>query len=244
MKNFERDNSLDLIKWIALITMIIDHSWYILPSELQETFRWMRTIGRLAFPLFCLAIAANVHRQPTGYARGWRYLSGIFLFALISQQSYSRFFEGNYLNILFTLGLGLVIAQAAYHRTAVLIAAGVTALAIAAVYRPILSYGLAGVLLPVVLLAALQAREFETRIAIWSLAALVAAVANASASVLLLRDLPPAAQAGISAAALAPLFGLALLQARVRTVTPVGTWMYPVYPIHLLLLSSLSIAWA
>lgn len=222
--------------------MIVDHSWYILPAELQEPLRWMRTIGRLAFPLFCIAIAANVYRQPIGYS-GWKYLGGIFLFALISQQPYSRFFGGVYLNILFTLGLGLVITQAIHHRSPSLIFAGIVALAIAAAYRPILSFGLAGVLLPAVLLIALHARELETKIVAWSLASLVAAVANAGANVLILGDLPPAAQAGISAAALAPLFGLFLLQARIRTVTPVGVWMYPVYPIHLLLLSSLSIAW-
>lgn len=242
MKNFERDSSLDLIKWIALITMIVDHSWYILPVELQEPLRWMRTIGRLAFPLFCIAIAANVYRQPLGYSGGWKYLGGIFLFSLISQQPYSRFFEGNYLNIFFTLGLGLVITQAIHHRTPLLISAGIVALAIAAAYRPILSFGLAGVLLPAALLTALHAREREAKIATWSLAALVAAVANAGASVLIFGDLPSAAQAGISAAALAPLLGLYLLQARIREVIPVGTWMYPVYPIHLLLLSSLSIA--
>lgn len=244
MKNFERNNSLDLIKWIALVTMIVDHAWYVLPSELQEPFRWMRTFGRFAFPLFCLAIAVNVSRQSTGYTGGWKYLGGILLFALISQQPYSRFFEGNYLNILFTLGLGLVITQAFHHRTPSLFAAGIVALAIAAAYRPILSFGLAGVLLPVGLLAALQARELETRIATWSLAALIAAVANAGAGVLILRDLPPAAQVGISAAALAPLLGLALLHVRIRSIKPVSTWMYPIYPIHLLLLSSLSIAWA
>ncbi|HEJ1237152.1 TraX family protein [Pseudomonas aeruginosa] len=244
MNNLERNNSLDLIKWVALLSMIIDHAWYVTPSELQEPLRWMRTIGRLAFPLFCLAIAANVYRQPTGYTGGWRYLGGILLFALISQQPYSRFFEENYLNILFTLGLGLVITQAIHHRSPSLICAGIAALAIASAYRPILSFGLAGVLLPAALLTALHARELETKIVTWPLAALVAAVANAGANVLILGDLPPAAQAGISAAALAPLFGLLLMQAHIRTVTPVGVWMYPVYPIHLLLLSSLSIAWS
>ncbi|EIK54727.1 TraX family protein [Stutzerimonas stutzeri TS44] len=243
MKNFERDSSLDLIKWIALITMIIDHSWYILPVELQELLRGMRTIGRLAFPLFCLSIAANVYRQPIGYSGGWKYFGGIFLFALISQHPYSRFFEGNYLNILFTLCLGLVITQAAHHRTPALITAGISALVIAAVYRPILGYGLAGVVLPVALLAALQAREFETQVITWSAAALLAVLANTGAGILLLPDLPARAQAGICVAALAPLAGLALLQLRVRSIWPVSTWMYPVYPIHLLLLSSLSLAW-
>ena len=65
----------------------------------------------------------------------------------------------------------------------------------------------------------------------------------AGAGILLLPDLPAKALAGISVAALAPLLGLALLQARVRSIKPVGKWMYPIYPIHLLLLSSLSLAW-
>lgn len=244
MKNFERDNSIDLIKWIALITMIIDHSWYILTPDLQEPFRWMRTIGRIAFPLFCLAVAANVYRQPIGYSGRLKYLGGILLFALISQQPYSRFFESNYLNILFTLGLGLVIAQAVHHRTPSLITAGVVALAIATAYRPILSYGLAGVLLPAVLLAALQTRVIDTRIITWSLAALIAVLANTGAGILLLPDLQARALASICAAALAPLLGLALLQVRVQSIMPVGTWMYPIYPTHMLLLSSLSLTWA
>ncbi|AEA82547.1 TraX family protein [Stutzerimonas stutzeri DSM 4166] len=173
-----------------------------------------------------------------------KYLGGILLFALISQQPYSRFFESNYLNILFTLGLGLVIAQAVHHRTPSLITAGVVALAVATAYRPILSYGLAGVLLPAVLLAALQARVIETRIVTWSTAALIAVLANTGAGIMLLPDLPARALASISAAALAPLLGLALLQFRLRSIRPVGTWMYPIYPIHMLLLNSLSITWA
>lgn len=144
--------------------MIIDHSWYILTPNLQEPFRSIRNIGRLALPLFCLAIAANVYRQPIGYSGGLEYLGGILLFALISQHPYSKFFESNHLKILFTLGLGLVVVQALNHRTPELITAGVVALAVATAYRPVLSYGLAGVLLPTKLLAALQARVIETKI--------------------------------------------------------------------------------
>jgi hypothetical protein len=242
MKNFERDNSLDLVKWIALLAMIIDHIWFLLPAETQEITRWMRVFGRLAFPLFSLAIATNVTRQPAGYPGGWKYLGGLLLFALLSQWSYSSYFENGRLNILFTLVLGLVVAQAAHHRMPRLIAAGVVALVIALTYRPLLSYGMTGVLLPGALLFALQARRPETMVASWSIAALLAATANAGGSILLLSDLSDGDQAAIATAALAPVFGLALLRIQVRPLRPVGTWMYPLYPIHLLLLSSLSIA--
>lgn len=46
--------SLDLIKWLAMLTMIIDHLRLVW-SELSTPF----IPGWLAFPLFCVAIAAQ-----------------------------------------------------------------------------------------------------------------------------------------------------------------------------------------
>ncbi|WP_449106297.1 TraX family protein [Pseudomonas mohnii] len=243
MKNFERDNSLDLVKWIALLTMIIDHTWFVLPTEIQENMYWMRIIGRFAYPLFCLAIAANVARQPVGDSDGWKYMGGIFLFAMLSQWPYSRFFDNGNLNIFFTLALGLLIAQAAHHRTLRLIAGGFLALALAIAYRPALGYGVTGVLLPVALMFALKAQGLESRIAGWSLAALLAVLANGGLQILLLSDQQFSDQTVIAVAAIAPQLGLLLLQVRVRPLRPVGSWLYPLYPIHLMILKSLSIAW-
>lgn len=84
----------------------------------------MRVVGRLAFPLFCLTIATNVVRQPVRYPDGCKYLGGILLFAMLSQWLYSRYFDNGYLNILFVLALGLLIAQAVHHRTPRLVASG------------------------------------------------------------------------------------------------------------------------
>ena len=242
MKNFERDNSLDLVKWIALLTMIIDHTWFVLPNEIQETMWWMRIIGRFAYPLFCLAIAANVVRQPISCPVELKYLSGILLFTILSQWPYSRYFDNGHLNILFVIALGLVIAQAMHHRTPGLILCGILALMTTIALRPVLSYGVTGVLLPTALVIALQARKLEIKIVSWSLSALLAAIANVGSSILLLPDLPTMDHAVITAAALAPAIGLALLQIQVRPLQPVEKWLYPAYPIHLLLLSSLSIA--
>ena len=61
----ERDHALDWIKWLALVAMVLDHMW-------QDPGYGLRVAGRLAFPLFCLAIAANVARQPAGYPVGIR----------------------------------------------------------------------------------------------------------------------------------------------------------------------------
>ena len=53
-----RDPALDLIKWLALVCMVLDHLHGVLPPTLHEYSGWLKVSGRLAFPLFCLAIAA------------------------------------------------------------------------------------------------------------------------------------------------------------------------------------------
>ena len=53
-----RSSSLDLIKWLAMLTMVIDHLRLVWP-EISNLF----IPGRLSFPLFCVAIAANVARS-------------------------------------------------------------------------------------------------------------------------------------------------------------------------------------
>jgi len=129
-----------------------------------------------------------------------------------------------------------------HHRTPVLILCGILALMTTIALRPVLSYGVAGVVLPAALIIALQTRELEIKIVSWSLSALLAAIANVGSSIFLLPDLPAIDHAVITAAALAPVLGLTLLQIQVRPLRSVKGWLYPVYPIHLLLLSSLSIA--
>ena len=52
-----RSAGLDLVKWTAMLTMVADHLRFIWP-EAEGLF----VLGRLAFPLFCLAIAVNVGR--------------------------------------------------------------------------------------------------------------------------------------------------------------------------------------
>ncbi|ONN17528.1 hypothetical protein B0B35_30005 [Pseudomonas aeruginosa] len=48
----------------------------------------------------------------------------------------------------------------------------------------------------------------------------------------------------VAAIAVAPLLGLLMLQVQAPGVRPVGRWMYAFYPLHLLVLSSLAIAWS
>lgn len=65
-----RDGALDLLKWLALLSMVLDHLRYVGFSA-----DWLYVPGRLAFPWFCLAMAANLSRDGSRKME-WRYLAG------------------------------------------------------------------------------------------------------------------------------------------------------------------------
>lgn len=238
----ERDHALDWVKWLALVAMVLDHVWFVLPPEWQDPGYGLRVAGRLAFPLFCVAIAANVARQGAGFPVGIRrYLGGLLLFALLSQPAYTKFFDNGTLNILFTLALGLPVAAAVQHRTPPLIVGAVLCVAIAYAYGSVIAYGIWGVLLPAVLVVAIRVRDLFQVLAIG--AGVVALLAN-GALLAVFRDLSPVQYSQVAAIAVAPLLGLLMLQVQAPPVRPVGRWMYAFYPLHLLVLSSLAIAWS
>lgn len=239
----ERDFALDWVKWLALVAMILDHSWFILPPEWQEPGHGLRVAGRLAFPLFCLVIAANIARQPAGFPTGiGRYLGGMLFFAMLSQPAYAKFFENGMLNILFTLAVGLPIAAAVQHRTPALIVGALVCTSVAYAYGSVLTYGTWGVLLPAVLVVAMRVRDSELFQVMAIVSGMGALLAN-GALLAVLRDLTPVQYSQVAAIAVAPLLGLLVLQVKAPPVRPVGRWMYAFYPLHLLVLSSLAIAW-
>lgn len=56
----KKSNYQDVLKIIALITMIIDHiGLFLLPEHI-----YLRAIGRVAFPLFCFFAGYNFHSRP------------------------------------------------------------------------------------------------------------------------------------------------------------------------------------
>jgi len=97
------DYGRELLKWIAIITMTIDHVGAVLYPELL-VLRW---IGRLAFPLFAYLLMLGL--ESTKNVR--KYFVRLFVFALISQVPFFLAigrtpFET--FNIFFTLSFGLV----------------------------------------------------------------------------------------------------------------------------------------
>lgn len=123
------------LKWIAIITMFIDHigaallergllpqisgavlsgnSFDFLPSDYQFWYHFdlvLRFIGRLAFPLFCfLLVEGFLHTKNIK-----KYLLRLGIFALVSEVPFDLAFNNSILeftsqNVFFTLFLGILV---------------------------------------------------------------------------------------------------------------------------------------
>ncbi len=94
------------LKWIAILTMVVDHMGVILFPE----YLIFRYIGRLSFPIFCfLLVEGFVHTRNIQ-----KYMIRLGGFALISEIPYDLAFNHDFLNfekqnVFFTLCLGVGI---------------------------------------------------------------------------------------------------------------------------------------
>ena len=229
-----RSSSLDLIKWLAMLTMVIDHLRLVWP-ELSNLF----IPGRLSFPLFCVAIAANVARSKRGElltAANGRYLALMLVFAAISEVPYRYISSSGSFNVLVTLALGLVIAWGWQHRTLLSSAMALLAAAIAYVLDDPLMYGFYGALVPAAVLIAIKGPGV-----LWLLPAALCLMSNTRSSIVTKAlDLEVYSLVALSTAFAAPLIGLWLLrQTFTFKVWPVRQWGYWFYPGHLAALQAL-----
>ena len=90
-----------VLKWIAVISMTIDHIGYIFfPQEI-----WLRALGRLAFPIFAYMIAEGCY-----YTKNKKkYLGMIFAVGILCQAAMLIAANSWNLNALFTLGFSVVL---------------------------------------------------------------------------------------------------------------------------------------
>jgi hypothetical protein len=97
------DSQIEVLKWVAMAAMVIDHANKIVLGGEFEIMMW---IGRLAFPIFAVVLAYHYQFHTR---RKSRYFSRLLFFAILSQPIYLVAFSIANLNILFTLAMGFVI---------------------------------------------------------------------------------------------------------------------------------------
>lgn len=99
-----------MIKWIAVLLMVIDHIGYyfgfLMPNPV---FIVLRLIGRLSFPLFAYSIAAGFLRTKNRT----RYFTRMFVFAAVTQAllAVTSYFTGigAFINVMFTFSLAILM---------------------------------------------------------------------------------------------------------------------------------------
>jgi hypothetical protein len=231
-----RDHALDLLKWLAMLSMVLDHLRYV---------GWhvdgLYVPGRLAFPWFCLAIAVNVARNaPRQQALEvrWTYLAWLAVFSVVAEFPYRLYMadEVSTLNVLPTLALGMLVAQAALSRAWTVRVLGLAALGIGVAFEQQLMFGAYGVLLPTAFMLVL-------RRSLWLavLPGVVCLLSNEWPKIIdgmLWGD--PISVGALIFCLLGPWLGLAMLRWRVSFgVWPMRRWAYLIYPVHFLLLFGL-----
>jgi len=226
----QRDGALDLLKWLALLSMVLDHLRYV-----GYSVDLLYVPGRLAFPWFCLAMAANLARAPTVKTQGqWRYPGWLLLFSVVSEVPYRMYIaDPDTLNVLPTLALGVLVARGWQARALQARLLAVVALVLAAVFWSRLMFGFFGVLLPLALLLVIRRPWYFAL-----LPGLICLEANQWQVLYYAARLGnPAAIAGIATCLIAPCLGLFLLRhAKGVKPPPMRRWAYALYPAHFLLL--------
>lgn len=92
------------LKVIALVSMTMDHLAYYLMDHGTLQYDLMRTVGRMAFPIFAfLLVEGYTHTRSRG-----KYALNLLAFALISEVPWWLLNHDNTHNVFFTLLLGLV----------------------------------------------------------------------------------------------------------------------------------------
>ena len=115
---------LSALKWIALITMLIDHiaatmmQYFDIVEQLfnidtEFIYNLMRGIGRISFPIFCFCIVEGfIHTRNIK-----KYLIRLFIFAVITEPIYDLAFFGiplylGYQNVLWTFLIAILMLMA------------------------------------------------------------------------------------------------------------------------------------
>lgn len=154
---------LDIVKLAAAALMLLDHvNTALLKSAVPLLWRF----GRIAFPLFCFVLACHLVR---GLEPG-RYVRTLLLVGILTQPLFAAAFSTDQANVLFTLGVGAVLAAAlsaeAPWKQHLVLAAGVAAVfAVPIRTRTGMDFGMPGMLLPAALTLTLAGSRLHVTLA-------------------------------------------------------------------------------
>lgn len=102
----------NVLKWIAIITMIIDHFGLVIyaytPNPVYEHYRLLRYIGRISFPIYCFLLVEGFYHTHNVK----KYILRCLAFGLLSEIPFDlansgRIFDMHSQNVYFTLATGL-----------------------------------------------------------------------------------------------------------------------------------------
>ena len=224
-----RDGALDLLKWLALLSMVLDHLRYV-----GYSVDLLYVPGRLAFPWFCLAMAANLARKPAVKSEGqWRYLGWLLLFSAVSEVPSDVHSGSRHLERLAYPGLGPAGGTGLASAGASGATVGARRPGAGGGFWSRLMFGFFGVLLPLALLLVIRRP--------WYFALLPGLVCLAANQWQVLYHAArlgnPAAIPAIATCLIAPWLGLFLLRhAKGVKPPPMRRWAYALYPVHFLVL--------
>lgn len=223
--------NIDLIKLVAITTMAIDHINTII---LEGKYHSLQLIGRVAFPLFIYILVYNYYHHTRNIGK---YLLRIFFFAVIAQPIYILAFNIPRLNILFTLGIGLLLIewfrQSRYHYLVVAILFLVLYASTFYGYEQVLDFGFRSLFLIFCL-----GLYFETRRVLFMLLTLISVYfLNANTFIPAQAFITTESQLGLagygSLIAILPSF---ILKINLRHLMRFRFLFYAFYPAHLLIL--------
>jgi len=109
-----------VLKWIAVISMVIDHFacavYPYIEGRSAEGYQVLRGVGRIAFPIYCFLLVEGFF-----YTKNvWKYLRNLLLFALVSEIPFNMAIFGHVFypkgqNVYFSLALGICAMMLLKH---------------------------------------------------------------------------------------------------------------------------------
>lgn len=240
-----------VLKLIAIVSMLIDHTAHIFQTEITAVSPWLyialRAVGRLAFPLFAFGVAEGASKTHSGK----KYLIRMLVFAMISQIPFSLMLGvrvpdlsfklfgraigfSTEMSVMVTLFLGLALCLSLKENRP-LAAAAVLAFAYLADITVGMDYGFLGVLFVLALYYAKRSKPGLIAVILIFSAAVHSGTLISAAKLILGRGgiKPSSIVMGLVYIAATALAAIPVMLYNGKRGPKTGIWAYLVYPVHM-----------